>query len=302
MQPREAVFRVYVVMMLAGVTLASGTQLPMEPSHDTGQSITGAFEGWFANGDGSFSILLGYYNRNSKQELDIPTGANNRIEPGGPDQGQPTHFLTGRQWGVFTVTVPKDFGTKKLTWTLIANGQSTVIPMSLNPLYEVSPFIEASGNTPPFISFQEDKLGVQGPRGTTTSLVATVATPLSLTVWIYDDAKAPRSATQGLRNAPVTVGWSKFRGPGNVTFADNKPKVEKQEAKITPAPVFSGKAVTTATFSEPGDYVLRLVANDASGDGGRGFQCCWSNALVKVAVKPGNSMSNERSSAGSSEK
>jgi hypothetical protein len=266
----------------------------MEPSHDTGQSITGAFEGWFANADGSFSILLGYYNRNTKQELDIPIGPGNRIEPGGPDQGQPTHFLTGRQWGVFTVTVPKEFGTKKLTWTLVANGQTTVIPMSLNSLWEVSPFVEASGNTPPFISFEEGKVGVQGPRGTATSLVATVASPLSLTVWVSDDAKAPRSATQGVRFAPVTVGWSKFRGPGNVTFSEARPKVEKQETRLTPAPAFTGKAVTTASFSEPGDYVLRVVANDASGDGGRGFQCCWSNAQVKVAVKPGTSMSTEK--------
>ena len=85
----------------------------------------------FANSDGTFSILFGYYNRNHKQELDIPVGPDNQIEPGGPDQGQPTHFLTGRQWGVFTVTVPKDFGTKKLTWTLTANGTTTAIPASL---------------------------------------------------------------------------------------------------------------------------------------------------------------------------
>ena len=32
--------------------------------------------------------------------------------------GQPTHFLTGRQYGMFAISVPKDFGTKKLTWTL----------------------------------------------------------------------------------------------------------------------------------------------------------------------------------------
>ena len=44
--------------------------------------------------------------------------------PGGPDQGQPTHFLTGRQWGMFAVKVPADFGTNKLTWTLVANGQT----------------------------------------------------------------------------------------------------------------------------------------------------------------------------------
>ena len=44
-------------------------------------------------------------------------------------QGQPTHFLPRRQWGVFTITVPSDFGNKRLTWTLVANGQTTVIPL-----------------------------------------------------------------------------------------------------------------------------------------------------------------------------
>ncbi len=286
MQAREsAVLRLHVVILLASWALVWGQQLPMEPPHDSGQSITGAFEGWFGNPDGSYSLLLGYYNRNTKRELDIPIGPNNRIEPGGPDQGQPTHFLTGRQWGVYTVTVPKDFGTKKLTWTLVVNGQTTVIPMSLNPLYEVSPFIEASGNTPPFISFEEGKLGVQGPRGSSTTLTTTLPNPLALTVWVADDAKVPRSATQGLRVAPVTVSWSKFRGQGSVALANNRPTVEKTESKVTPAPAFSGKATTTATFSEPGEYVLRIVANDASGDGGRGFQCCWTNARVKVSVK-----------------
>jgi hypothetical protein len=283
----SAVLRLHVVMLLANWALVLGQQLPMEPPHDSGQSITGAFEGWFGNSDGSYSLLLGYYNRNTKRELDIPIGANNRIEPGGPDQGQPTHFLTGRQWGVFTITVPKDFGTKKLTWTLVVNGQTNVIPMSLNPLWEVSPFIEASGNTPPFISFEEGKLGVQGPRGSSTTLTTTLPNPLALTVWVADDAKAPRSASQGLRVAPVTVSWSKFRGPGIVTFVNNRPTVEKTESKVTPAPAASGKATTTATFSEPGEYVLRVVANDASGDGGRGFQCCWTNAQVKVSVKRG---------------
>jgi len=294
MKGRWAVLRLPAAIVLASWAVVSGEQLPMEPSHESGQSITGAFEGWFANPDGSFSLLLGYYNRNTKRELDIATGPSNRIEPGGPDQGQPTHFLTGRQWGVFTVTVPRDFGNKKLTWTLIANGQTTVIPMSLNPLYEVSPFIEGSGNTPPFISFEEGKLGVQGPRGSSAALTSTPATPLTLTVWIADDAKAPRSATQGIRNAPVTASWSKFRGPGNVSFTNSKPTVEKTESRVTPAPVFTGKATTAATFSEPGEYVLRVVANDASGDGGRGFQCCWSNAFVKVSVKPGASMANEK--------
>ena len=283
---RSSILVVGVVILAAGWPRAWGRQLPMEPPHESGQSVTGAYEGWFANPDGTYSVLLGYYNRNTKQELDIPIGAGNRIEPGGPDQGQPTHFLTGRQWGVFTLTVPKDFGNKKLTWTLVANGQTTVIPASLNPLWEVSPFIEASGNTPPFISFEEGKLGVQGPRGSSTALSTSWPAPLTLTVWVSDDVKLPRSATQGLRATPVTVSWGKFRGPGVVTFASSRPPVEKTESKLTPAQPFTGRATTTATFSEPGEYILRIVANDASGDGGRGFQCCWTNAQVKVSVKP----------------
>src|SRR5260370_20099569 len=99
--------------------------LPAEPRHDSGQGVTGAFEGWFKNQDGSFNLLFGYYNRNQREDLEIPVGANNRIEPGGPDQGQPTHFLTGRQWGLFTVTVPADFGTITLTRTLSSNGHTT---------------------------------------------------------------------------------------------------------------------------------------------------------------------------------
>jgi hypothetical protein len=86
---------------------------------------------------------------------------------------------------------------------------------------------------------------------------------------------------------PLNVRWSKFRGPGAVTFANNTPAPEKTESKVTPAPAVSGRATTTATFSEPGEYVLHMLATDASLDGERGYQCCWSNAQVKVTVKPG---------------
>jgi len=259
-------------------------QLPFEPSHDFGQSITGAFEGWFPNSDGSFSILLGYYNRNVKQELDIPPGPDNRIEPGGPDQGQPAHFLPGRQWGVFTIRVPKDFGDRKFTWTIVANGKTTVIPMSLNPLYEVEPFREASGNQPPFVSFSERGPWIQGPAGPTQSLTVSLPEPLDLSLWVADDANVPLAGGSP-RTPPVILSWSKFRGPGTVTFGSPRPAVEKADVAAPPSAKFSGKAHTTASFSEPGEYVLRVVANDWSGDGGRGFQCCWSNALVKVLVK-----------------
>src|SRR5437016_2989849 len=116
---------------------------------ERGSSITGAYEGWYRNKDGSVSLLVGYFNRNTKQELDIPVGPNNRIEPGGPDQGQPTHFLTSRQWGVFSIKVPADFGNKAMTWTIVANGQTNTITMHLKPEWVLEPLEDsASKNTP----------------------------------------------------------------------------------------------------------------------------------------------------------
>src|SRR5260370_30367466 len=110
------------LILIAGEVLAWGQSLPLEPLHESGASVTGAFEGWFKNPDGSFSLLLGYYNRNQKQEIDIPIGPLNRIEPGGPDRGQPTHFLPGRHGGLVVVRVPADFGYDRITSTLLATG------------------------------------------------------------------------------------------------------------------------------------------------------------------------------------
>ena len=76
---------------------------------------------------------------------------------------------------------------------------------------------------------------------------------------------------------PVTISWSLFRGPGAVTFSEPKPKVDKAD----------GRASTTATFTAAGEYIVRAQANDVSGEGVSGFQCCWTNAHVKVVVKAG---------------
>ena len=261
------------------------------PGVEKKTGITGAFEGWFRNPDGTFSLLLGYFNRNDKEELDIPIGPDNRIEPDGPDRGQPTHFLVGRQWGLFAVKVPANFGEKKITWTLTANGKTSLIPASLNRDYEISPLKEeAVGNTPPVLSFEEPGPGVQGPLGLTVSRTTTVADPLSLTVFVSDDEKWTTLSGAKPRNlgSPVSVRWVKYRGSGLVTFSPDRPTVEKTEPKSGAHfnAKFSGKSTTAAKFSEPGDYVLHVIANDYSGDGGGGEQCCWTFGDVKVSVKP----------------
>jgi hypothetical protein len=272
-------FRILHSALLAGGFFLSGSglraQLPLEPRQDSGQSITAAYEGWFRNADGSFSLLIGYFNRNQKQTLDIPAGTNNRIEPGGPDQGQPTHFMPRRQWGVFTVRVPADFGDRKLTWTIVANKHTTSVAMGLHPDYQVEPLRDAAeGNTPPVVRLDPGGRSFQGPpTGIALALTTATATPLTLTLWATDDGKV--NSGQRATETPITVGWSKFRGPGDVSFANARPTVDKSD----------GRATTTATFGAPGEYILRAQINDVSGDGGSGFQCCWTNVHVKVTVK-----------------
>lgn len=275
---------VFAPVALASAALLAGQQLQMGPQHDSGQSLTAAFEGWFPNADGTYSILFGYYNRNLKQELDLPIGEGNKIEPGGPDRGQPTHFLTGRKWGVFTITVPKDFGSSKIVWTIAANGVTTETPASLAELWELAPFRDANENTPPWIGFDAAGPFINGPRGHSQSLTVGVGTQLSLPLWVADDASLIPGASRP-RTPPVSLTWSKYRGPGAVRFTNAKPQVEAAAFTAPPETSYRGKAVTAATFTEPGEYVLHVLANDWSGEGGHGFQCCWSNAQVVVTVK-----------------
>jgi hypothetical protein len=280
--------------ILAAGALAGAQQviLPSEPVKGFGASITAAYEGWYDNPDGTHVFLIGYYNRNRSQTLDIPIGPNNRIEPGGPDMGQPTHFLPGRQTGVFSITVPKEFALpEKLTWTIVANGQTTSIPFRMNADYVISPFTDvAVGNKPPVIRFEERGATIQGPIAQLSKALtrtASMSTPLSLTVWVDDDAKYSSGNNAPMKNPPppVSYTWAKFRGPGAVTFDKASPKLDVLAGGQVDVP-FRGKATTTARFGEPGEYVLAFTANDFSGDGGGGEVCCWTSALVKVTVTP----------------
>lgn len=277
---------------LAGGLLPSAQQLPSEPPRQFGASITGAFEGWFDNPDGSHNFLVGYLNRNRAQEIDVPIGPNNRIEPGGPDMGQPTHFLPGRQTGMFIVTVPKEFTPQqRLTWTITVNGQTNSIPLRLHPDYAIDPSSHAAvNNTPPVLRFEENGPTTQGPVGTAAKAVVratSATTALALSVWAADDAKFTSLSNAPLRTPPppVSLRWSKYRGPGAVTFDKARPPLEVLAGGSVNVP-FSGKATMSAQFSEPGDYMLHLVANDYSGDGGGAELCCWTTAIVKVSVAP----------------
>jgi len=281
MRSKSLLLAVYTLLPCIGFVSASHaqTQLPLSPLKASGQTVTPVYEGWYRNPDGSYSISFGYFNRNTDEVLEIPVGPDNYITPGDSNQGQPTSFRPRRQWGVFAVRVPADFGNKTVSWTLKIRGETLTIPASLHPDWQIDAIDgeAGSGNTPPVLKFPDGTIA-RGPGGATAApLTAAVGKSLNIALVATDDGRAaPSIASGGRANVPVTLTWFKHQGPGDVTFIP-----------ATPRPDSTGRAETIATFSLPGTYILRVRANDASGVANAGHaQCCWTNGFVKVTVTP----------------
>ena len=234
----------------------------------SGQTVAPVFEGWERNPDGSFNMVFGYLNRNYEEVIDIPVGPENNIEPGGPDQGQPTHFLTRHRHFVFRVTVPPDFGNKELVWALTTRGETGKAYATLIPEYEVdkrtimqnNAGISQRGNAGAINEYPVVR--VMGARNRTVK----VGQPLELKAFASDDGEPSstlESTGRGRRRIfGLRVGWFVYRGAGTVTFEP------KQIIRVYPADYIppqvppDGIYTTHATFSEPGDYVLRVMADD----------------------------------------
>jgi hypothetical protein len=111
----------YIALPAATVAFLAALNAPMraqppvptyvgQTKFNTGQDIVPVYEGWLRNADGSFTFVFGYFNRNWKEELVIPPGPDNKLEPGDIDRGQPTYFLPRRQSFIFRAKGPKDWG------------------------------------------------------------------------------------------------------------------------------------------------------------------------------------------------
>jgi hypothetical protein len=263
-----------------------------------GETVSPAYEGWWPNDDGSFTMFFGYMNPNWEEEFDVPVGLANNIEPGGPDQGQPTHFYPRRNMFLFTIRVPKDFGTKELIWTLTTHGRTEKAYASLKSDYQVDPqtiSTEVGGdggslrdelrtNNPP-------ELTVEGEKKRTVK----VGQPLALAVVARDPDNLPArrperpdsgAATEAVvyRTPASTVmssgpglrfSWMVFRGKAStVTFSPEQMKTWTDSRAYSnspwsppffiPEPPPGGRWTAQATFSAPGTFVLRGVASDGS--------------------------------------
>ena len=253
-------------------------------SYATGQEVVPAYEGWERNPDGSFNLVFGTMNRNWEEALHIPIGPANTIEPGGPDQGQPTYFLPRRNRFLFRIRVPADFGDQELVWTLTSHGETKHAYGTLKPDYYMDDVVRMANNG----------AGISGQLDNNKAPVLTLESwltrqvkanhPVTLTAVARDEdglpKRKPMRKTNPARPASLTpvaatglrLSWFVYRGPQEVVFDPPQIKVwEDTRANSnspwgagweTPPPPPDNTWVVRATFSEPGTYVLRCIAHD----------------------------------------
>ena len=278
--------------LAAALLLAS--PLAAQTRYAKGQDVVPAFEGWERNPDGSFNMVFGYMNRNYEEEIDLPVGPDNMIEPGPADQGQPTHFYVRRQQFVFKVRVPKDWGKKDLIWTIRANGKTEKAYASLLPFWELGQLVyqENRGSAADITDTPEPNEAptIKMANGS-SQLTARVGETLSLVADVADDghpvprrrpnnAPAVRRDSDGAvitgtgtvgpggtgprRENPLTQAVVRLE-PGTalgVTWVVYRGSTDGVKFEPQRVSVANGKAAAKVSFARPGTYVLRGYADD----------------------------------------
>ena len=245
----------------------------------------------------TFSLLpRWYYSRNWSEDVDIPIGPNNHFEPGPADRGQPTHFLPNRNFGMFLVTMPKEFGpTDRIWWVLSLNGITTRIPFHRSPDFNLTPLKgseEASNGTydePPTLRFTAGGPAIKGPMANPTNAIsktATVNVPMPLELLVEDDAHYTNGTNAVPTRTPTLVSAvvEKYRGPGSLWVDGFNYFTTTKGGKILEP--YAGHAEGEITFYAAGDYIVHVTINDTTGKGGGASGCCWTTAMIKVNVKP----------------
>jgi hypothetical protein len=253
---RRYLYLIFFVAVSGFVSIVSARTVFAQIQYKSGVDVTPAYEGWMRNPDGTFSLLFGYLNRNYEEELEIPIGPNNTIEPGG-DRGQPTHFYPRRQHFVFRVVVPSDWGLdRRVVWTLTIRGKTNTAKGWLQPEWELDKeIIMANGEG----GGSDDDNEAPTLTGSPTQTI-TLPNTATLTVTGQDDGR-PMPRSERADSPAMSIRWIQYRSPGPVDF--DPPEMTFKR----PAPADFGKPIsstTKASFKIPGTYILRAIASDGS--------------------------------------
>ena len=113
-------------------------------SYLRGQNVSPAFEGWEEDPDGPFNFLFGYMNRNWEEEIDVPIGPDNTIEPGARI-GTTDALAPSPQPVRFQGAGPEGLRREgELVWTLTTKGKTEKAYATLRTDSKVDAIVRAS--------------------------------------------------------------------------------------------------------------------------------------------------------------
>jgi len=281
------------------------TDRPLRPVPGGDREVVPFMEGWYANDDGSVTISFGYWNLNQDKVVEIPLGENNYFDLEEFGGMQPSTFYPGRQHGVFGITLPADMTDEDVWWHIVnANGKDNEVPgRAQAEAYQLDRNPRPHGSVAPVMWFDEGDQG-SGPEGVVAegALEATAGEPMTLELQVMDPSEHDLEDPRLRDGVPVRVVWYKHQGPGDVEFSHHETMPEPQEVRtgfmvqgmqtaergprVVTLEEGEGPVRVYATFSEPGDYMIRARADNwAANDSNALDQCCWSNAFVRVSVE-----------------
>ncbi len=295
--------------LLLAVSFPAFSQRPGERflslSPPVGLPIIPVLEGWIRNDDGSRTFVYGFINRNA-EDVNIPLGENNYIEPSKYNGMQPTHFDSGRGSQVFTVTVPPEEADIDVWWHLTTgdNDPAKVPGRATSHAYEIDFVLpRPQGAMQPYLAPGTTTPTERGHSLFTAHAATTrVGEATPLTVSVADDSYRDPEDPRFEGPAMVGVHFDQHQGPGNVTFSRDpampeptNPYDERDprhdswdpDANANVVEVESGNTATVmATFPQPGEYLIRVTAENWNRvDSAQPDQCCQSMGYLHVVVQ-----------------
>jgi hypothetical protein len=279
---------------------------PLQPASPGNRTLAPFMEGWYENEDGSFSISFGYLNAN-EDTLYIPVGADNFIEPIQFNGVQPTVFFPGHHRGLFTADLPQGMKDQDVVWSIRkSNGDVASVPGRVSSnAYQLDWNPRPHGSVHPRVTFDSQNSAGRGPPGVLAerTLTASVGTPITLSVNAMDPSERDKNDFRFAEALPIRAVWSQLQGPGPVAYTRHRSNPQVEEVgddggnngpsrpppgpEVVPLIAGEGTARVIATFSAPGDYLMRVrVDNFTAADSSDGDQCCWTNGYVRVHVTP----------------
>jgi hypothetical protein len=297
--------------LLLSVSLTTQAQTPprfLTLNPPEGFPIIPILEGWIGHSDGSRELVFGYINRN-EIDVQVAIGDDNFIEPAEFNGLQPTYFPSGdRGHQVFTVTLPPDRAEEDVWWNIRSGSNNELLRVpgrARDSAYEIDfERPRPQGALSPMVGVGESGAQAVGRIAVIADYSGTVRVGQEVEIAVNASDPSVRDTSDPRFSEPLDLGvhWVKHQGPGDITFSrhpdtpapenpfdEGDPRRERwsgdnpAEGSIEAG---SGVAKVLASFSEPGQYIIRTqVENWTAPDSSQGDQCCSTTVYQRFNVQ-----------------